>query len=115
MTWKMSSTASWILKLRPDLEPKLVEHKRSGARMLVPTPMLLAEEIRRVRRGRLTTPARLRERLAKRTGAEQACPMTTGILLSIVAGAAEQQTSASYNDSLGCAAIIFLYTSRFIG
>ncbi|MDH3744015.1 MAG: MGMT family protein [Acidobacteriota bacterium] len=91
MPWKMKSTKSWVAKLRPDLEPKIVRSKRTGERMLVPTPLLVAEEIRKVRKGRLTTPKRLRTGLARRTGAESACPMTTGILLSIVAGAAEEQ------------------------
>lgn len=62
--------------------------------MLVPTPLLAAEEIRRVRRGRLVTPADLRERLAARFGADQTCPLTMGILLHIVAGAAEEQLVA---------------------
>ena len=91
MSWKMSSTRSWVPKLRPELEPKIVEDKRSGSPMLVPTPMLVAQEIRRVRRGRLITPARLRAGLARRTGAAAVCPMTTGICMSIVAGAAEEQ------------------------
>jgi hypothetical protein len=82
MSWKMKSTKSWTAKLRPELEPKIVEHERSGTRMLVPSPMLVAEELRRVRKGRLITPAKLRQRLARRTGAETACPMTTGATLT---------------------------------
>lgn len=91
MPWQMKSTRSWVTKLRPDLEPKVVADRRSRTQMLVPTPMLLVAAIRRVRRGRLITVARLRSVLARRAGAETACPMTTGICLSIVAGAAEQQ------------------------
>jgi len=62
--------------------------------MPVPTPLLVAEEVRRVRKGRLRTPRDLRERLAPRAGADVTCPMTTGILLSINAGAAEEQIAA---------------------
>ncbi len=91
MAWKMKSTKSWVAKLRPDLEPKIVHSGRTGERMLVATPLMVAEEIRKVRKGRLTTPKRIRERLADRTGAESACAMTTGIFLSILAGAAEEQ------------------------
>ena len=91
MPWKMKSTKSWVAKLRPDLEPKIVRAKRTGERMLVPTPLLVAGAIRKTRKGRLITPRKLRERMARETGAESACPMTTGILLSIVAGAAEEQ------------------------
>ncbi len=94
MSWNMDSTRSWVPKLRPELEPKIVEAARTGEPMLVPTPMLLAREIRKVRKGRLTTLRRLRERLAEASGAESTCPMTTGILLSIVAGAAEEQLAA---------------------
>lgn len=94
MPWKMDSTRSWVPKLCPDLEPKIVPAARTGEPMLVPTPMLLAEEIRKVRKGRLTSPKRLRERLAGRCGAQSTCPKTTGILLSIVAGAAEEQIAA---------------------
>jgi len=62
--------------------------------MLVPTPLLVAEEVRRVRKGRLVTPQDLRERLAARAGADITCPMTTGIFLNIIAGAAEEQIAA---------------------
>ncbi len=34
MSWKMRSTRSWIPKLRPDLEPKIVALARSGTKML---------------------------------------------------------------------------------
>jgi len=91
MSWNMKSTGSWVPKLRPELEPKIVENRRSGTQMLVPSPILVAEEIRKVRKGRLITTDRLRTALAERTGAETVCPMTTGICLSIVAGAAEEQ------------------------
>lgn len=94
MPWNMKSTPSWVPKLRPELEPKIVQHRRSGTQMLVPSPMLVAREIRKVRKGRLITVDRLRDALARETGAETVCPMTTGICLSIVAGAAEEQLGA---------------------
>ncbi len=94
MPWNMGSTKSWVDKLRPDLEPKIVRSKRTGEPMLVPTPMLVAEAIREVRKGRLTTPKKLRRKIAERQGAQSTCPMTTGILLSIVAGAAEEQLAS---------------------
>jgi hypothetical protein len=87
----MRSRTSWIPKLRPEQEPKLVKDPHGKGRMLVPTPLLVAEEVRRVRKGRLLTSRDLRERLAARTGADVTCPMTTGIFLSIIAGAAEEQ------------------------
>lgn len=87
----MRTRTSWLPKLRPDQEPKFVQDPRGKGRMLVPTPLLVAEEVRRVRKGRLLTPGELRERLAARIGADVTCPMTTGIFLSIIAGAAEEQ------------------------
>lgn len=87
----MRTRTSWLPKLRPDQEPKFVQDPRGKGRMLVPTPLLVAEEVRRVRKGRLLTPGELRERLAARLGADVTCPMTTGIFLSIIAGAAEEQ------------------------
>lgn len=91
---RTNAGVSWIPKLRPDQEPKLVADTQGRGTMLIPTPLLVAEELRRVRRGRLITPAALRERLAARFGAARTCPLTTGIFLSIVAGAAEEQIAA---------------------
>lgn len=87
----MSSRTPWVAKLRPELEPKLVRNSSGPGRMLVPTPLLVAAEVRRIRRGSLATPSRIRAALARRFGADVTCPMTTGILLNILAGAAEEQ------------------------
>jgi len=94
MKSKWRTRVPWVTKLRPELKPKVVANPRGRGTMLVPTPLLVAEEVRRVRRGRLVTPAELRERLAARFGADQTCPLTMGILLHIVAGAAEEQLAA---------------------
>ncbi len=84
----MRSTKSWLPKLRSDQQPKVVRDRRG--RMLVPTPMLVARAVRRVPNGRLITAERLRARLARAARVDLACPMTTGIFLSIIAGAAEE-------------------------
>jgi hypothetical protein len=84
----------WMTKLRPELKPKVVDNPRESGSMLVPTPLLVTEEVRRIHRGRLATPAILRQRLAARFGADQTCPLTMGILLHIVAGATEEQIAA---------------------
>jgi len=91
---KWRSRVPWVSKLRPDLRPKVVDDPRGNGTMLVPTPLLVAEAVRRVRKGKLATPAGLRRSLARRFGADQTCPLTTGILLHIVAGAAEEQIRA---------------------
>jgi hypothetical protein len=84
----MLSRRPWATKLHPEQRPKIVADRRG--RMLVPTPMLVARELRRVRPGRLITAAQLRNRLAKRAGAALTCPLTTGIFLNILAGATEE-------------------------
>jgi hypothetical protein len=88
----MRSRTPWSTKLRPACEAQIVADPRG--RMLIPTPLLVAAELRRVPRGRLITAAVLRERLARRAGADFACPMTTGIFLNIVAGATEEAIAA---------------------
>ena len=84
----MHSRTPWKLKLHPEQLPQ-VERDRRGV-MLVPTPMLVARALRRVPAGRLITAAQLRARLARKAGADFACPMTTGIFLNIIAGATEE-------------------------
>jgi hypothetical protein len=84
----MKSSGPWAPKLRPEQQAKLVPDRRGT--MLVPTPMVVAQELRRVRRGRLITAAQLRDRLAAQFGAEITCPLTTGIFLNIIAGATEE-------------------------
>ena len=88
------SRRPWKEKLRPDLQPKICADPRGRGRMLVPTPMLVAEEIAKVRHGKLLKVSDLRERLAARSGAELTCPLTTGIFINIIAGAAEDDEAA---------------------
>jgi len=90
----LRTRTSWVEKLRPDLEPKVVADPKRRATLLVPTPLVVAAELCRVKRGRLITPSALRERLARRFGADATCPLTTGIFLHILAGAAEEQLRA---------------------
>lgn len=85
----MRSTKSWLPKLRPDQRPKVVRDRRG--RMLVPAPMLVARALRRVPSGRLITAELLRHRLARAAHVDLTCPMTTGIFLSIIAGATEEE------------------------
>ena len=84
----MRSRTPWRLKLHPEQRSKIVPDPRG--RMLVPTPLLVAAALRRVPKGRLITPTLLRGRLARESGADLTCPMTTGIFLSILAGATEE-------------------------
>ncbi len=90
----MRSTKSWLPKLRPDQQPKVVPDRRG--RMLVPTPMLVARAVRRVPIGRLITAEVLRARLARSARVDLTCPMTTGIFLNIIAGAAEEELARGH-------------------
>ncbi|MBI4962818.1 MAG: MGMT family protein [Desulfomonile tiedjei] len=85
-----NSRKPWAEKLRPDMEPKTVEAPRGGGIMLVPTPMLVAEEIKKVPFGDVVAVDELRQRLAARFQADLTCPLTTGIFINIIAGATEE-------------------------
>ncbi len=95
----MSKTRkSWREKLEnpPKGLPKVVDgpakwKKRfGGRRVLVPTPLLVDELIRRVRKGKLVTVKQIRQRLAKDFDADSTCPLTTGIFIRIAAEVAEE-------------------------
>lgn len=64
---------------------------KGRGQMLLPIPLLVAEEIGRIPQGSLITVSELRSRLAERHDADLTCPLMTGIFFNIVAGAAEEQ------------------------
>ena len=95
MKSKFTGATRWREKLEKPQEPKVVQippkMSRFGAgTMLIPTPMLVDELIRRVPKGRLITSSELRRKLAGNFGANVTCPLTTGIFLRIAAEAAEE-------------------------
>lgn len=90
----MRTKKSCAEKLRPDMEPKVVDDPKGRGKMLIPTPLLVAEAVKGVPKGRLITPARIRDQLARRFRADITCPLTTGIFLNIVAGAAEEDLAS---------------------
>ena len=95
-----TSRTSWRAKLEKPQERKLVPiparmRKQCGeGTMLIPRPLDVDAEVRAVRRGRLITTGEIRRRLAKRFGANTACPLCTGIFLRIAAEAAEEDARA---------------------
>ncbi|MHC4380517.1 MAG: MGMT family protein [Planctomycetota bacterium] len=91
---KISPKKSWLTKLNPDQQVKLTTDKRNGDSMLIPTPMLMADEIRRIPKGKVRRIGVLRDKLARDDGVERTCPMVAGIFMSILAGAAEEQFAA---------------------
>ncbi len=78
---------AWAAKLRPDLAERVVEDGRSGGRLLLPTPLLVAEVVAAIPRGQVMTLGRLRAVLAERFGADRTCPLMTGMFATILAGA----------------------------
>jgi len=98
MSSKSRSRKSWREKLEnpPEGLPKVVDipvewGKRMGGRkILVPTPLLVDGQIRKVKKGKLVTVNQIRKKLAKDFKAESTCPMTTGIFLRIISEVAEE-------------------------
>jgi len=76
------------------MKPAVVPDPKGRGQMLLPTPMLVAEEIATIPPGALLTFPELRLRLARRFRADIACPLMTGIFYNIIAGAAEDQLAA---------------------
>ncbi len=98
MSSKFKSRKSWREKLEnpPKGLPKVVsgpakwEKRFGGRKVLVPTPLLVDELIRKVRKRKLVTVKQIRERLAKGFRADSTCPLTTGIFIRIAAETAEE-------------------------
>jgi hypothetical protein len=78
--------ANWEPKLRPELAPRVVEAQRGGGSLLLPTPLLVAEEVAAIPRGHVLTMSALRAALARRFNADATCPLMTGIFATILAG-----------------------------
>lgn len=95
MTSKLKSRIPWRDKLEKPQEPKLVKISPRMARfgkgtMLIPTPKLVNQLLRRIPKGKLVTVGEIRKRLAMDFAADVTCPLTTGIFVRIVAEAAEE-------------------------
>jgi alkylated DNA nucleotide flippase Atl1 len=92
----MASSA--LEKLRKPQEPKIERLTEAmanwgpiGARMVVSTPAEVDGLIRKIPKGKLASVNTLRDALAKRHGADIACPITTGIFAGISAKAAAEE------------------------
>lgn len=96
MSGKFKSRTPWTEKLEKEQEARIVEvppkmQKAWGAgKMLIATPLLVDAEVRKIKKGKLTTVSQIMESLAKQFKTDCTCPMTTGIFLRIVAEAAEE-------------------------
>jgi alkylated DNA nucleotide flippase Atl1 len=88
---------TWQEKLKDahDL-PKVVVVEKSmmgalaGQRMVIAPPMEYNEEMRKVPKGKVITVPIIRDHIAKKHGADIACPLTAGIFTNIVAQASEE-------------------------
>jgi alkylated DNA nucleotide flippase Atl1 len=91
---------TWREKLEdtPDL-PKVVRPEGKAAahlsrRMLVPAPLEVDALMKQVRKGRVTTVGRLREKLTAAHGVDSTCALTTGIFVWLAANAAQEAEDA---------------------
>ena len=88
---------TWVEKLNDGRQPEIETADKDfagikvGQKMLIPTPMLVAEYINQIPRGKTVDIATLRKDLAMEQGAEVTCPLTTGIFLRIAAEAAYEE------------------------
>lgn len=82
------------------MEPRLVgvpdvwAKTMGSGKMLIPTPRLIDELVKKIPKGKLSTVNQLRETLADRYHADVTCPLTTGIFLNISANAAEEDLAS---------------------
>lgn len=102
ITWRPAAGKSWRMKLKQDhpshgkvvrVPPKMRKAFGSGT-MLIPRPRDVDAIMRGVKKGKLITTSQIRERLARRAGADCACPLTTGIFVRVAAEAAEEDRRA---------------------
>jgi len=100
MKSKFTSRTRWREKLEKPQEPKVVQIPPTMSRfgegtMLIPTPRLVDDLIRKVPNGKLVTGGELRRKLAADFGADVTCPLTTGIFVRIAAETAEEDRTNS--------------------
>jgi len=95
MSKRVRTRRSWREKLERSQEAKVCDVPPTMAarcgpgRMLIPRPLDVDAVIRRTRAGELVTPGQIRGALARQSGADVTCPLTTGIFIRIAAEAAE--------------------------
>jgi hypothetical protein len=96
---------SWQEKLEnsrdfPKVEPipdRMVKNWGTGT-LVIPAPIEVAQLMRKVPYGKLTTMTDIRSKLAKKHEATIGCPLTTGIFASIAAHAADEQRQKGKAD-----------------
>ncbi len=101
----MSKKRSFRQKLRdnkdfPRVQPLTggMEKRWGPGTIVLPAPYEVADLMRGVPEGKVTTINQIREVLARRHGATMACPIVTGIHARIVAGAAGEDEAEGKKD-----------------
>ena len=88
---------SWQEKLADSKDlPKIIKPKGKGAlhlgdRMLVPSPLQVDAQMKKVRKGKVMTIAQMREKLTKENNATSTCPLCSGIFAWVSSHAAQEQ------------------------
>jgi hypothetical protein len=85
-SWAEKVSAAKPHQVKP--APMDIAGMKAGQIMLVPSPQIIADFIRTIPRGTSMDAKTLRQKLARKYKAEVTCPITTGILLRMVAEAA---------------------------
>ena len=88
MTWAERLAASDGVDIRPVPEGR--RGMTPGKAMLYPTARMINDAVREIPEGQTVTPKELRTSLAERYDAEYTCPVTTTMMLRIVAEAANE-------------------------
>lgn len=101
-TWKLAKGKTWSQKLEQEhpnhgkivaVPPRMQKRFGTGT-MLIPRPLDVDAAMRKPKRGKLVTQSDIGNKLATDSGADSACPMTTGIFVRMVAEAAEEERRA---------------------
>jgi hypothetical protein len=95
-SWAQKMAGSKAHQVKP--APRDFAGMRAGQIMLVPSPQIIDAFIRAIPRGTSMDAKTMRAGLAAAHGAEVACPITTGILLRIVAEAALEAREHGASD-----------------
>jgi len=101
----MASKKSWREKLADTKDlPKVIKiddkmSKRWGTgTCVIPAPKEVDEIMKKIAKGKLITINEIREKLAKKHGANIGCPITTGIFAWVAAHAAEEDATEGKKD-----------------
>lgn len=96
MSPKPKSLTPWRDKVEKPAEPKVVDVPADvkppfkPGKMIIATPRIIEDIVRKIPKGKLTTVSQIMQKLCQDFGTDSACPITTGIFLNIVAKAAEE-------------------------